>query len=75
MWILSRDRKRAVNANDLMVTRNFIGGKDEKYAIVATVHGGSEVILATFPDEKTAVDALERAFSAIDEGVHTYKFD
>ncbi|MDE6733426.1 MAG: hypothetical protein K2J77_11185 [Oscillospiraceae bacterium] len=75
MWILSRDRQRAVNANDLMVTRNFIGSKNEKYAIVATVHGGSEVILATYPDEKTASDSLEKAFSAIDQGVHTYKFD
>lgn len=66
--------KKVVKAYDLSVTRNFSGKKDEKYAIVASSKN-EQVVVAVFADEKTAIDALEKAHTAFGEDIHTYKFD
>lgn len=76
MLIYSQDRKSVINARQLQVQRNLGGGKDAKYMILAYADGiGGNVIASTFPDEKTAVDALEKAYTAFAEGAKTYKFD
>ncbi|MBE6902534.1 MAG: hypothetical protein E7478_08665 [Ruminococcaceae bacterium] len=71
--ILAQDRKRIVLLKNgkVEVTRNLGGGKDGKYAIVA----GNEIILdtiGTYPEEKDAIDALEKLFAAIAAGEKTY---
>lgn len=76
MLIYSMDRKCIVDAKTLQVTRNIGGGKDAKYAITAEGMGGlASVIAAQFPDDKTAIDALEKAFAAFADGASAYKFD
>lgn len=75
MLIFSADRKKIIKATTLSVTKNFGGKKEEKWAIVAEHEGVLHAIAAVFADEKTAVDALEKAFAAFAEGARTYKFD
>ena len=71
--ILAQDRKRVVlvRSGKLEVTRNLGGGKDGKYAIIA----GNELLaetLSVYPEEKDAIDALEKLFAAIAAGEKTY---
>ncbi|MDE7362116.1 MAG: hypothetical protein K2N38_09310 [Oscillospiraceae bacterium] len=76
MLIYSRDRKSVIDAKVLQVTRNLGGGKDCKYIISAEGMGGlSAAVAAQSPDEKTAIDALEKAYTAFAEGANAYKFD
>lgn len=76
MLIYSNDKKSVVEASMLQVQRNIGGGKDGKYMIIdcSDRMGTAVVIAATFPDEKTAVDALEKAFRAFSEGALSYCF-
>lgn len=74
MLIYSSDKKSVVEARLLQVQRNIGGGKDGKYMIIAYPEGMGTVIAATFPDEKTATDALEKAFRAFAEGALSYIF-
>lgn len=73
MLIYSQDKKNVVDARLLEVQR-IIGGKDAKYAIVAFGESINQVIAAKFADEKTATDALEKAFQAFELGAKTYRF-
>ena len=77
MLIFSRDRKCVIDAKVIQVTRNLGGGKDGKYIISAECTGGlsAPVVAAQFPDEKTAIDALEKAYAAFADGAKAYKFD
>lgn len=76
MLIYSYDRKCVIDAKLLQVTRNLGGGKEGKYIISAEGMGGlSTAVAAQFPDEKTAIDALEKAYAAFAEGAKAYKFD
>ena len=76
MLVLSCDRKSVIDAKVLQVTRNLGGGKDGKYVISALVIGGIRTaVVAQFPDEKTAIDALEKAYTAFAEGAKAYKFE
>lgn len=76
MLIYSMDRKCIVDAKTLRVTRNIGGGKEAKYVISAEDTGElASAIAAQFPDEKTAIDALEKAFAAFADGARAYKFD
>lgn len=75
MLIYSQDRKSVVKARALLVQRNLGGGKDGKYMILACPEGIGQAIAAVFPDEKTAVDALEKAYQAFADGAKAYKFD
>lgn len=76
MWIMSYDGKSVVKAGLLQVQRILGGKKDAKYAVCAcrdTI--GEATIVAQFADEKTAIDALEKAYRAIGEGARTYRFE
>lgn len=78
MLVFSQDRKRVMDCVSLAITRNFGGKKDGKYAIIGTAGFGTELdansIMALFPDEKTAMDELEKVFTAFAEGASSYKF-
>lgn len=72
--IFAQDRKSIVivKAGKFEVTRNLGGGKDGKYALMI----GNALDLNSigyFPDEKTALDELEKIFAAIEAGEKTYK--
>ncbi len=75
MLIMSYDKKRVIKARTLYVTKNFTGKKDEKWALVAETERLAEDVVAVFPDEKTAVDALQKAFAAFSDGAVSYRFD
>lgn len=74
MLIFTQDKKSIVKARTLQIQRNIGGGKDGKYMISACPEGVGAVIAATFPDEKTALDALEKAFRAFADGASSYCF-
>ena len=74
MLIFTQDRKCVVRARTLQIQRNIGGGKDGKYMISACPEGPGTVIAAMFPDEKTALDALEKAFRAFADGASSYCF-
>ena len=71
--VLTQDRKRIVIVRNgkIEVTRNIGGGKDGKYAIVEGNELLSEV-LGGYPEEKQALDELEKLFAAIAAGEKTY---
>lgn len=76
MLIYTQDRKNIVDARLFMVQRNIGGGKDGKYMIIACASGiGGQAIAGAYPDEKTAMDALEKVYAAFADGAKTYKFD
>ena len=76
MLIFSQDRKSLAKTRLLQVQRNIGGGKEGKFMILACAEGlGGQVIAGTYPDEKTATDALEKAYQAFADGAKTYKFD
>lgn len=76
MLILSLDRKKIIKASALSVSKNFSGKKEEKWAIVAESKDSLQaVVAAVFSDEKTAIDALEKAFQAFADGAGCYRFD
>lgn len=75
MLIFTQDKKSIVKARTLQIQRNIGGGKDGKYMISACPEGvGAVVIAAAFPDEKTALDVLEKAFRAFAGGASSYSF-
>ena len=74
MLVFSRDGKTIIKAKSLTVQKNIAGKKDEKYSITAWSGEISGVSVAVFPDEKTALDALEKAFAAFENGAKTYRF-
>lgn len=75
MLIFSRDRKKMIDCVSVQVTRNFGGGKDGKFCLVA--YGGlgtlCDGVIASFPDEKTAMDELEKMFTAFESGAQAYR--
>lgn len=75
MLIMSYDRKTIIKAKRLEVSKNFGGKKDEKWVISAWANEFTTVTAAVFPDEKMAVDALEKAFRAFEDGTKCYRFD
>lgn len=74
MLILTQDKKNIVEVRQLSVQRNIGGGKDGKFAIMAFSEGLGSAVAATFPDEKTALDALEKVFRAFEGGAVSYEF-
>lgn len=76
MLIFSQDRKSVLDASTLQIQRNLGGGKEAKYCIAAYRIGlGETTVAAVFPDEKTAVDALEKVYTAFADGAKAYRFD
>lgn len=74
MLVFTQDKKNVVDARQLSVQRNIGGGKDGKYMITAFPEGLGAAVAATFPDEKSALDALEKAFRAFEGGAVSYEF-
>lgn len=74
MLIYTQDKKNVIEAKLLQVQRNIGGGKDGKFMILASAEGMGQAIAAVFPDEKTALDALEKAFRAFSDGASSYIF-
>lgn len=76
MYIYSLDRKTIIKASKLSVQKNYGGRNAPKFAITAESSGGLQAVIAgLYPDEKSAVDALEKAFQALADGAKYYKFD
>ncbi len=74
MFIVSHDKKTLIECVRLNITRNIGGGKEEKFALVCSAYFGEGAVAATFPDEKTAADALEKVTQAIAAGEKVYRF-
>ena len=74
MLIYSQDKKNVIDARLLEVQRTIGGKNDAKYAIIAFGESTGQVIAARFADEKTATDALEKAFQAFELGAKKYRF-
>lgn len=74
MLIFSQDKKNVIDAKLLRVQRNLGGGKDGKFIILASSAGIGSTIGAAFRDEKTALDALEKAYKAFADGAVSYEF-
>lgn len=70
MYILSQDKKKIFCFTEgiLTVGRNIGGGKDGKFAIFT----GELEILGVYPEEKNAIDELEKILTAAEEGKTTY---
>ncbi|MGN1422076.1 MAG: hypothetical protein ACI4XA_01745 [Oscillospiraceae bacterium] len=76
MLIFSQDRKFIIDCAAVSVTKNFGGGKDGKFALIGAAAFDTDFnsrVIATFPDEKTAMDALEKLFEAFSNGAASYK--
>lgn len=77
MLIFSKDRKKIVDCISVTVSRNYGGGREAKFSLVgsggiSTALDGSG-LLASYPDEKTAMDELEKIFAAFEGGAKTYR--
>ncbi len=76
MLIMSSDRKKILDCDSIEVVKNFGAKKEEKFALVGSAGISSELsgkILALFPDEKSAIDTLEKIFTAFESGANSYK--
>ena len=65
-----------IDCVSVQFTRNFGGGKDGKFGLIA--YGGglgsmSYGVIASFSDEKTAMDELEKMFTAFESGAQAYR--
>ncbi len=72
MYILSRDKKTLVKLKGIQVSRNFGSGKDGKFVIMSSGEVGG-LILAGYPEEKNAIDEIEKIAAAIEKGEAIYK--
>ncbi len=72
MYILSRDKKKLVKFKALTVARNYGAGKDCKYNIMTEGDIGGE-ILAGYPEEKNAIDEIEKIAAALENGEKIYR--
>ena len=77
MLIFSQDRKKVIDCVSVCVSRNFGGGKEAKFALVGRVGIVTALdgngLLASYPDEKTAMDELEKIFAAFEGGAKSYR--
>lgn len=76
MLIFSKDRKKIEDCVCVSVQKMFGAGKDAKYAIIGSAGFGTTYdggVLASYPDEKTAMDELEKLFMAYESGARTYR--
>ena len=72
MIIYSQDKKGIVDAKLLQVNR--MGVKD-KFCVMASGGFSGAIVTATFDDEKSALDALKKAYDAFANGAVSYSFD
>lgn len=75
MLIFSSDRKKITDCISVSVQRNFGGGKDSKFVLLGYAGFGTSFdgILASYSDEKTAMDELEKIFTAFENGAKSYR--
>lgn len=77
MLIFSKDRKKIVDCISVAVSRNYGGGREAKFSLVGSGGIGTTLdgsgLLASYPDEKTAMDELEKIFAAFEGGAKTYR--
>ena len=75
MLIYSQKRKKIADCAAISVERIVGGGKEGKFALVGSAGFGTmcDGILAVYPDEKTAVDELEKIFAAFESGAGSYR--
>lgn len=74
MIIFAQNKKTLVDCDKISVERNIGGKKDEKYSLVGWVGatGLTTPTLGAYPDEKTAMDELEKICAAFSEGARIY---
>ncbi len=75
MLIYSQKRKKIADCAAISVERIVGGGKEGKFALVGSAGFGTmcDGILAVYPDEKTAVDELEKIFAAFESDAGSYR--
>ena len=74
MYILSRDKKSLIQFTKINVSKNFGGGKTEKFALTAiAADSAMDYIVATYPEEKLALLELERIVEALKENQTVYE--
>ncbi len=75
MLILSMDRKKVMDCAAVSVEKYYGGGKDSRFALIGSTEAGtaSDGVLAAYPDEKTAIDELEKIFAAFESGAKSYR--
>lgn len=74
MYMFNQARKRVADYKSFRIEMSGSFSKDKKVALTGYEGGfaGEADVLAYFPDEKTAIDELERIFAAIEAGEKTY---
>ncbi len=72
MIIFSQDKKRMVDCKKVVVERNIGGGKDAKYVLIAYLSDLGGDIVGSYPEEKNALDELEKIYAAFEAGAKTY---
>ena len=75
MMIMSRDGKTIIKINSIQVVKNIGGPKDGKYVLSANGGFGAGAVLAQYTDEKTAMDELEKIYTAMTEGAKAYRIN
>lgn len=77
MLVISQGKRGIIDTKVLLVERVY-GDKSGKYAIVARDESlrdtSGAMIMAYFPDEKTAINTLEKVFQAFEDGAKSYRF-
>ena len=73
MIIFSQDRKSVIDCKIVEVTRNLGGGKESKYVLTASASGFGVVTVGSYPEEKSAMDELEKIYAAFEAGAKIYK--
>ncbi len=75
MLVYSHDKKTIIEASCLMVQKNIVGGKGGKYIIGGWRNAlGDVVVCEQYPDEQSAIEALEKVFKAFADGASYYTF-
>lgn len=76
MIIFAQDRKTLIDASMVTINKNIGGKKDEKYFLIGWGAGIGSALstptLGKYPDEKTAMDELEKIYAAFEAGAATY---
>lgn len=72
MYIMSQDKKIICNCNKMNVTKNFGGGKSQKYMIHGATDLEGNIPLGFFEEEKLAIAELQNIFDALTENKRVY---
>ena len=75
MIIFAQDRKSIVDCKIVNITRNLGGGKEAKYILTASASGFGTVTVGSYPEEKNAMDELEKIYAAFAAGAESSQVD